>query len=140
MDLLSSVGYALAYAAMGLAVLGVGYLVLDLLTPGRLGEHIMQNASVNAAIVTAAGILGLGGIVFTAIWTNGDSSFGAALGWTIAFGLVGVVMQAAAFRLLDLITPDDLSKIVTLPGFHPASLVAAATQVSVSLVIVACIA
>lgn len=140
MDLLSSVGYALAYGAVGIVILGLGYLALDLVTPGRLGDHIVRHASVNASIVTAAGIIGLGGIVFTAIWTNGDSAFGTALGWTIAFGVLGVAMQAAAFRALDLVTPDDLPAIVVQPGFHPASLVAAATQLSVSLVIVACIA
>jgi uncharacterized membrane protein YjfL (UPF0719 family) len=140
MDLLSSVGYALAYSAVGIVILGIGYVALDLLTPGRLGHHIVREGSINAAIVTAAGLLGLGFIVFTAIWTNGDSSFGDALGWTIAFGLLGVVMQAVAFRLLDLFTPDDLPEILMRPQFHPASIVAAAAQLATSLVIVACVA
>lgn len=140
MDLLNSVGYALAYSAVGIAILGIGYVTLDLLTPGRLGHHIMRERSVNAAIVAASGILGLGFIVFTTIWTNGDSSFGHALGWTIAFGLVGVVMQAVAFQLLELFTPDNLSATLMEPKFHPASIVSAAAQLAVSLVIVACVA
>jgi uncharacterized membrane protein YjfL (UPF0719 family) len=140
MDLLTSVGYALAYSGIGIVILGLGYVALDLITPGHLGDHIMRQGSVKAAIVTAAGLLGLGLIVFTAIWTNADASFGDHLGWTIVFGLLGVVMQAVAFRLLDFFTPDDLAAIVMRPEFHPASIVAAAAQVSVSLVIVACIA
>jgi uncharacterized membrane protein YjfL (UPF0719 family) len=140
MDLLTSVGYALAYSAVGIVILGIGFVALDVITPGRLGDHIMKHESVNAAIVTAAGLLGLGLVVFTAIWTNADSSFGDHLGWTIVFGLLGVVMQAVAFRLLDALTPDDLAAIVMRPEFHPASIVAAASQVAVSLVIVACIA
>lgn len=140
MDLLTSVGYALAYSGVGIVILGIGFAALDLITPGRLGDHIMRHESINAAIVTAAGLLGLGLIVFTAIWTNADSSFGHHLGWTIVFGLLGVVMQAVAFRLLDALTPDDLAAIVMRPEFHPASIVAAASQLAVSLVIVACIA
>lgn len=140
MDLLHSVGYALAYSAVGIVILGLGYVVLDLLTPGHLGNHIMRERSVNAAIVAASGILGLGFIVFTAIWTNGDTSLGHALGWTIVFGLVGVLTQGVAFRLLDLFTPDDLSATLMEPKFHPASIVAAAAQLAVSLVTVACIA
>lgn len=140
MDLLSSVGYALAYSVVGIVILAIGYVALDLLTPGRLGDHIMRHGSVNAAVVAAAGLIGLGLIVFTAIWTNGESSFGHALGYTIVFGLLGVVMQAVAFRLLDAFTPDDLAATIMRPEFHPASIVAAASQVSVSLVIVACIA
>jgi uncharacterized membrane protein YjfL (UPF0719 family) len=140
MDLLESIGYALAYSAVGIVILGIGFVALDLLTPGHLGRHIMRERSVNAAIVAAAGILGLGLIVFTAIWTNADSTFGSALGWTIAFGLLGVVMQAAAFALLDLFAPDDLAATLMEPRFHPASIVAAAAQIAVSLVIVACVA
>jgi uncharacterized membrane protein YjfL (UPF0719 family) len=139
-DLLTSVGYALAYSAVGIVILAIGYVALDVLTPGRLGHHIMREGSVNAAIVTAAGLVGLGFIVFTAIWSNGDSSFGHALGWTITFGLLGVIMQAVAFRLLDLFLPDDLAAIVMRKEFHPASIVAAASQIAVSLVIVACVA
>ena len=102
MDLLVHTGYALVYAVVGIAVLGLGYVALDLVTPGRLGTHIWTERSVNAAIVLAAGFLGLGLVVFAAIWTNGTGSLGVALGWSVVFGLLGVVLQAVAFRLLAL--------------------------------------
>jgi len=140
MDLLVHTGYALVYAVVGIAVLGLGYAALDLLTPGRLGAHIWTERSLNAAVVLASGFLGLGGIVFAAIWANGSGSLGAALGWTVVFGLLGVVLQAVAFRLLDLVTPGDLAELVTQREFHPAALVAAAAQVAVSLVVIASIA
>ncbi|NUO35967.1 MAG: DUF350 domain-containing protein [Terrabacter sp.] len=140
MDLLVHTGYALVYAVVGIAVLGLGYAALDLLTPGHLGSHIWTERSVNAAIVLAAGFVGLGVIVFAAIWTNGSGSLGVALGWTIVFGLLGVVLQAVAFRLLDLVTPGDMAQLVTEREFHPASVVAAAVQVAVSLTVVASIA
>jgi hypothetical protein len=140
MDLLVHTGYALVYAVVGIAVLGLGYVALDLVTPGRLGTHIWTERSVNAAIVLAAGFLGLGLVVFAAIWTNGTGSLGVALGWSVVFGLLGVVLQAVAFRLLDLVTPGDMAELVTRRDFHPASIVAAAVQVAVSLVVVASIA
>jgi hypothetical protein len=140
MDLLTHVGLALVYAVAGLAVLGVGYAVLDLLTPGHLGSHIWRERSVNAAIVLASGFLGLGAVVFTAIWTNASSSLGVALGWTVVFGLLGVLLQAAAFRLLDAVTPGDMAALVCEQEFHPASVVAAAVQLAASLVVVASIA
>lgn len=140
MELLVHTGYALVYAVVGIAVLGLGYAALDLLTPGHLGSHIWTDRSVNAAIVLAAGFVGLGFIVFAAIWTNGSASLGVALGWTIVFGLLGVVLQAVAFRLLDLVTPGDMAQLVTQREFHPASVVAAAVQVAVSLIVVASIA
>ncbi|GAA2035974.1 hypothetical protein GCM10009740_28830 [Terrabacter terrae] len=88
----------------------------------------------------ASGFLGLGGIVFTAIWVNGSGAVGEALGSTVVFGLLGVVLQALAFRLLDLVTPGDMAELVTQRESHPAALVAAAAQAAVSLVVVASIA
>lgn len=140
MDLLSHLGYAAAYAAAGVALLALGYLALDLVTPGHLGRHIYVERSVNAAIVLAAGFVGIGLVVLTAIWTNGEAGFGSAFGWTLAFGGLGVVLQAAAFRLLDLATPGRMGEMVVERDFHPASLVAAAVQLAVSLVVAASIA
>lgn len=138
--LLTSIGYALAYAAVGLLILGLGYAVLDLLTPGRLGKHIYEDKSVNAGIVLASGFVSLGAIVFTTIWTNGESGFGAALIWTVVFGVLGVSMQAVAFVLLDLATPGKMSAMVVERDFHPASVVAAGAMLASSAIVVASIA
>lgn len=56
--MLASIGYAVAYTGVGIALLMLGFLALDLLTPGHLGRHIYQERSVNAGIVLAAGFLG----------------------------------------------------------------------------------
>ena len=139
MDLISQLGYAAAYTAVGLVLLAAGFAALDLLTPGRLATHIWTERPTNAAVVLGAGFVGLGLVVFTAIWTNGDSGFGSALGWTVAFGLLGVLLQAVAFRLLDLATPGDMAAMVCEKAFHPASVVAAATQLAVSGIVAASI-
>ena len=39
--MLASIGYAVAYTGVGIALLVLGFYVLDLLTPGHLGRHIM---------------------------------------------------------------------------------------------------
>jgi uncharacterized membrane protein YjfL (UPF0719 family) len=136
---LLSIGFAVAYTAVGIALLVVGYFMLDLLTPGHLGRHIMQERSVNAALVASAGVLGQGAIIFAAIWTNATSGFGLALAYTVVFGLLGVVLEAVAFLVLDLLTPGRLGAHVTDAAFHPASLVLSAIQLSVAAIIVASI-
>ncbi|NHC47548.1 DUF350 domain-containing protein [Motilibacter aurantiacus] len=138
--MLESLGYALAYTGVGLVMLYAGFLALDLLTPGKLSHRIWGEGSVNAAVVSAAGTLGLGGIVFTAIWTNAESGFGDALWWTIVFGLVGVALQSVAFVLLDLVTPGKLGAMVCERAFVPGTLVVAASQLAVSLIVIASIA
>ena len=87
----------------------------------------------------AAGFLGQGIIVFATIWTNATSGFGTALLYTVVFGILGVLLQALAFIVLDMITPGRLGAHVTDKGFHPASLVLASVQLAVALIIVASI-
>jgi uncharacterized membrane protein YjfL (UPF0719 family) len=136
---LASIGYAAAYTAVGIALLVLGFLVLDLLTPGRLGRHLVEARSVNAGIVLAAAYLGQGAIAFSTIWTNATSGFGTALGYTVVFGVLGVLLQAVAFVVLDLLTPGRLGALVTEVDLHPAALVAAASEIAVAAIIIASI-
>jgi uncharacterized membrane protein YjfL (UPF0719 family) len=136
---LASIGYAVAYTGVGLALLALGYWALDLLTPGHLGRHIYEHRSANAATVLAAGFLGQGAIIFATIWTNATSGFGQALLYTVVFGVLGVVLQAVAFVALDVLIPGRLGHHLMEPAFHPASLVSAAVQLAVAAIIVASI-
>jgi len=138
--MLSSLLYGTAYSLLGIALLAAGFVALDLLTPGRLGQQIWQDRSVNAAVVLSSGFVGLGAIEFTAIWTNADSGFGPALLWTLAFGLLGIALQVVSFLVLDLLTPGRLGAVVVERAFHPAAVVTAASQLAGSAVIVASIA
>ena len=137
--MLASIGYAVAYTGVGLALLALGFYALDLLTPGHLGRHIYEQRSPNAALMLGAGFLGQGAIIFTTIWTNAVSGFGTAFWYTVVFGVLGVGLQALAFLLLDLITPGKLGAHMTESVFHPATIVTVAAQLSVAAIIVASI-
>ena len=137
--MLASIGYAVAYTGVGIALLTLGFFVLDLLTPGHLGRHIYEHRSVNAAVTLAAGFLGQGAIVFASIWISGTSGFGTALLYTVVFGVLGVALQAVASLALDLIPPGRLGHHLMEPQFHPASLVSGAVQLAVSAIVVASI-
>ncbi len=137
--MLASIGYAVAYTGVGIALLTLGFLALDLLTPGHLGRHIDRERSVNAGLVLATGFLGQGAVVFAAIWTNATSGFGDSLLYTVVFGVLGIVLQVVAFVVLDLLIPGKLGSHVTEVAFHPASLVLSAVQLSVAAIIVASI-
>ena len=137
--MLASIGYAVAYTGVGIALLVLGFYVLDLLTPGHLGRHIYEHRSANAATVLAAGFLGQGAISFATIWTNATSGFGLALLYTVVFGILGIALQAVAFLLLDLITPGKLGEHLVEPRFNPAAVVSAAAQLAVAAIIVASI-
>jgi uncharacterized membrane protein YjfL (UPF0719 family) len=132
---------AVVYLGVGVALLILAAFVVDLLTPGRLVSHVVEQRSYSAALVLAAALLGQGLVIFTAIWTNAEAGFGDALLWTVSFGLLGVVLSAAAFTLVDLLTPGRLGQILSRPGpVQPIALVTAAAHLAVAAIVVASIA
>lgn len=130
---------ACAYCVLGIALLAVGFVVVDALTPGSLGRHIYEHRSLNAGFVVSALFCSLGAVMFTSIWTNGTDAW-HGIAWTAAFGLLGIALQALAFVVLDALTPGSLREIAVEPGFHPGALVAAASMLAVGAVICASIA
>lgn len=161
-DLLDAAFHAVVYAVVGGALVVLALGVLDLLTPGHLGRHLRGPAlapdagsaadaampseaggvaSGSAGLVAAAWLLGTGAIVFTAIWSNGETSLGSALGWTIAFGVIGILVNTVMLLAVDLVTPGRLGEIVCTPGpAVPLAYVTAAAALSVSAVVCASIA
>ena len=92
-------------------------------------------------VVLAAALIGQGLVIFTAIWTNAETGFGDALLWTVAFGLLGVVLTAVAFMLVDVLTPGRLGEILARPGpVQPVAIVTAAAHLAVAAIVVASIA
>jgi len=155
-DLLDAVLHAVVYALVGGALVVAALGVLDLLTPGHLGSHLRgpgrgdhgqdgpqyaQPASGSAGLVAAAWLVGTGAIVFTAIWTNGETSLGEALLWTVVFGVVGILVNTVMLLAVDAVTPGRLGEIVCTPGpAVPLAYVTAAAAIAVSAVVCASIA
>jgi uncharacterized membrane protein YjfL (UPF0719 family) len=132
--MLELVGQVLAYAGLGLVVLMAGFFVIDALTPGKLGTLVMDG-NPNAAILAATTLVSLGLILWFAIFFTGAGWNG--LDDALVYGAVGVGAQAVGFVVLDLLTPGKLGVICERETLHPASLVSAAVQIAVALVICA---
>ncbi|MGW8747455.1 DUF350 domain-containing protein [Streptomyces sp. NPDC055794] len=138
-DIVNGLGRAAAYGGLGLVLLVLGIVLVDLLTPGKLGRQIWEQRNRNAALVLSSALLGIGGIVFTSIWTTYED-FGKGLVSTAVFGLLGLVMMAVAFLVVDLITPGRLGATLVEQEPHPAVWVTASCNIAVSAVIAASIA
>ena len=124
----------LAYSGVGLVVLVIGFFVLDLLTPGKLGQLVMEG-NPGAGLLAATGLASLGLILYFAIHFTGAGWDG--LDDAAIFGLVGVVVQAVGFFVLDLVIPGKLGDHCFTPTLHPAAYVTAGIQVSVALIVCA---
>ncbi len=138
-DLLEGAGRSIAFGGVGIGLMAVGYLLIDVLTPGKLRDLIWIERNPNASLLLAANQLGISAIVFTAIFTSYDS-FGEGLASTVIFGLIGIVVMGLAFLVLDLMTPGKLGDVICSPERHPAALVSAASHFGAALIICACIA
>jgi uncharacterized membrane protein YjfL (UPF0719 family) len=143
--MLENVGLILAYSGVGIGILVAGFVVLDLLTPGKLGELVM-NRNPNAALLSATSLISLGLILWFAIFfvpsTGNETSETGAVAWdglvdVLVYGLVGVGVQAIGFLILDLLTPGKLGVTCVEERFHTASWVTAAVNMSVALIICA---
>lgn len=110
----------LLYFVIGFIVLGLGFLALDLLTPGNLRTQVYTDRNPNAAILLGANHLALAIIVVTAILTSADS-LAQGLVDSAVYGLLGVLLQAAALRLLDVFVPGHLRNLVNEPQMNGAA-------------------
>lgn len=138
-NLLAELGSGLAFGLVGVIVLAVGYVAVDALTPGKLSQLVYVERNRNACLVVASGTLAVGGIVTTAI-AGSANDFATGIVEALAFGLLGVVLLAVAFLVVDALTPGKLGAIVVDPAPHPAVYVTVAAHIAVGAIVAAAIA
>ena len=143
MDVLADFGrdllFILGYGAVGLALVALGYVAIDRVTPGKLSKLIYVQRNVNAALLAASGLVAIGAIVTTAILTAADD-LAEGLANSAGYGAVGVALLALSFLVVDRLTPGDLGEIVTGEArLHPAVLVNVAAHLTVGAVVAAAI-
>ena len=137
-NLLEGAGRSIVFGLVGIALMAVGFVLVDLLTPGKLRDLIWVEKNRNAALLLSANQLGIAAIVFTAIFTSYDS-FGQGLASTVLFGLIGIVIMGLAFLVLDWMTPGKLGEVICTPERHGGALVSAASHFGAALIVCACI-
>ncbi|MDX6682608.1 MAG: hypothetical protein QOG94_2647 [Solirubrobacteraceae bacterium] len=67
-DLAKGLGQSAGFGLVGIALLGVAFVVVDVITPGKLGDIVMgEDGHEPMVFVTGAALLSVGGIVAAAI-------------------------------------------------------------------------
>lgn len=147
-SLLDAMLHAVVYAFTAGVLLVAAYYVLDLITPGHLGRQLRGGSeedghapSQSAGLVAGAWTVSNALVLFTAIWTNGQTDLGTALLWTVSFGALGIVLNTVMFLVVEALTPGRLREIVCTPGpVRPLAVLAAAASLSVAGIVCASIA
>ncbi|MBB5829681.1 uncharacterized membrane protein YjfL (UPF0719 family) [Micromonospora carbonacea subsp. aurantiaca] len=137
-NLVTDLLVTLAYGVVGVVLMGIGYGLVDVATPGKLHELIWTERNRNAALLLSSNLLGVGTIVVAAIVASEDD-FVLGLVGAAAYGIVGLVIMAAAFLLLDAVTPGRLGELLVDPEPHPAVWVSAVVHLATGAIIAAAI-
>lgn len=136
--LISGVVGTLAYFVLAAAILVVGFIILDLITPGKLHELVFVHHLPNAAVITVAQQVSIGIIVVTAVLTSSDNLREGLLE-TAVFGVLGLVIQVIVMVLLEALIPGRFRDLVEDPKLRSGAVVAAVILVVVGAVNAACL-
>jgi uncharacterized membrane protein YjfL (UPF0719 family) len=123
----------LLYAVLGVLMMLLGFFAVDLTTPGPLNKQVRAGLP-NAVIVTAAGMVGIALIVVVSIYVSSGALLDGLL-TTLIFGLVGIVAQVLAARLLEWVTGVDMKALLASDTTSPQTYLVASAHVALGLVV-----
>ena len=126
-------GAIFLYAAVGLVLMLVGFYAIDLTTPGPL-RKMVDAGKPNAIIVSAAGMVSMALIVVLAIYSSSGRLIEGLLGSAV-FGLVGIVAQVLMMRIATMVIGIDMHQLFESEEFNYESLMVAAAQFALGVVV-----
>ncbi|WP_438387913.1 DUF350 domain-containing protein [Actinopolyspora saharensis] len=133
-QLISGLSAAIAYGVIGAVLMALGYVLVDLATPGKLRDLIWVHRNANAAILLVSGLLGVGIILTTAIAASSDQLVLGLVG-TLSYGVLGLILMGLSFLLIDALTPGKLGDELSTPTIHPGTWVSAGAHVVIATII-----
>ena len=126
-------GAIFLYAVVGLMLMLVGFYAIDLTTPGPL-RKMVDAGKPNAIIVSAAGMVSMALIVVLAIYSSSGRLIEGLLGSAV-FGLVGIVAQVLMMRIATMVIGIDMHQLFESEEFNYESLMVAAAQFALGVVV-----
>ena len=127
------VGAIVLYAIVGLVLMIVGFYAIDLTTPGPL-RRMVDAGKPNAIVIAAAGIVSMALIVVLAIYASSGKLVEGLVGSAI-FGIVGIIAQVVMMRVATLVIGIDMDALFESEEFSYDSLMVAAAQFSLGIVV-----
>jgi Domain of Unknown Function (DUF350) len=126
-------GAIVLYAIVGLVLMMVGFYAIDLTTPGPL-RKMVDAGKPNAIIVSAAGMVSMALIVVLAIYSSSGKLVEGLVGSAV-FGLVGIIAQVVMMRIATLVIGINMDELFNADAFSYDSLMVAAAQFALGIVV-----
>lgn len=126
-------GAIVLYAIVGLVLMVLGFYAIDLTTPGPL-RKMVDAGRPNAIVVAAAGMVSMALIVVLAIYASSGKLAEGLVGAAI-FGFVGIVAQVVMMRIAMMVIGIDMHALFDDEEFNYESLLVAASQFALGVVV-----
>ncbi|MDQ4118206.1 MAG: DUF350 domain-containing protein [Actinomycetota bacterium] len=127
------IGAILLYAVIGVLLMLLGFWAIDLTTPGKLPQMVRAGLP-NAVTITAAGMLSMAFIIVVAIYSSSGSLLEGIIS-SLVFGLLGIIAQVAAVRILEWVTGIDIGEVIQAEDRRPGAVVVAAAHLALGLIV-----
>lgn len=124
---------AILYFLVGVAVLVAGFVMVDVLTPGKLRRMVFIDRRPNAVVLTTAMYAALTIVIVTAIITS-SKDLGQGLLDVAVYGIIGIALQGVALLTLHIVVPGDFQEHVDEVELHPAAFATATMLLAVGAV------
>ncbi|BBX64086.1 hypothetical protein MSAS_32600 [Mycobacterium saskatchewanense] len=126
-------GAIVLYSIVGLVLMLIGFYAIDLTTPGPL-RKMVDAGKPNAIIVSAAGMVSMALIVVLAIYASSGKLLEGLVGSAV-FGLVGIAAQVVMMRIATLVVGIDMEGLFQSDEYRYESLMVAASQFALGIVV-----
>ncbi|WP_168707617.1 DUF350 domain-containing protein [Gordonia paraffinivorans] len=137
-DLTENAYAAGAYAGVGVILMIVAFVILDLLTPGKLRHQLWADRNRNAGILVSSNLFAVA-IIVTASIVASEGRLLEGLTYTAVYSAIGLAVMAVTFLVIDALTPGRLGELVVHEETHPAVWVQAVAHLGVAIIIAASI-
>jgi uncharacterized membrane protein YjfL (UPF0719 family) len=138
-EIFESAGTALLYGLVGFVVMAVGFIALDLVTPGKLFHVVWTERNRGAAVLLAGQTVAIGLVIEQSIRASeSEQGLGYGLASTLLYGLAGVLVMTLISLIVGLMTPGRLGAVVLEDSGdrpHPAAWVQAAMYLGTAFMV-----
>ena len=137
-NVLFDAGVITIYSLVGIMLMIIGFLAVDLITPGKLPVLLWEHQSPNAIVLVSSSLLAVAMIVVTAIMASFDDLVLGVV-TTFIYGVVGIIVMSLSFLLIDAITPTNIRNMVSQENLTPAVWVNASAYIGIAAIMCAAI-
>ncbi|NDK92126.1 DUF350 domain-containing protein [Gordonia desulfuricans] len=130
-----------SYSLVGIALLVIGFVALDLVTPGRLRQLVWAEQNRNAVLLTASMVIGLVLVMMAGVIDGAGLELWRGLVYTIVYVVVAIAVMMWSFVLIDWLTPGKLGTLLLEENddAHPAGWITATVFVGIGAIIAAAV-